>query len=80
MDALIRDFRLAVRSLLRVPLFSAVAVRTLGIGLGTTSLMFTPANAAFLQPQVSQLSSAFLPAPPSPASPAMRQHLSAWCL
>jgi hypothetical protein len=54
--------------------------------------MFTPANAAFLQPrpfprdglariwQVSQLSSAFLPAPPSPASPAMRQHLSAWCL
>jgi putative ABC transport system permease protein len=50
MDALLRDFRLAVRSLLRVPLFSAVAVLTLGIGLGTTSLMFTTANAAFLQP------------------------------
>jgi predicted permease len=50
MDALIRDFRVAVRSLLRVPVFSAVAMLTLGIGLGTTSLMFTTANAAFLQP------------------------------
>ncbi|HJR59958.1 MAG TPA: ABC transporter permease [Vicinamibacterales bacterium] len=45
-----RDFRLAVRSLLRVPVFAAVAVLTLAIGLGTTTLMFTTANAAFLQP------------------------------
>jgi hypothetical protein len=30
--------------------FFAVAILTLGIGLGTTSLMFTTANAAFLQP------------------------------
>jgi predicted permease len=70
MDALARDFRLAVRSLLRVPVFSLVAVLTLAIGLGTSSLMFTTANAAFLQPlpfpsdglariwQVSQRSSA----------------------
>jgi hypothetical protein len=34
----------------RVPVFFAVAILTLGIGLGTTSLMFTTANAAFLQP------------------------------
>ena len=47
---MLRDFRLAVRSLLRVPVFSLVAVLTLAIGLGTTSLMFTTANAAFLQP------------------------------
>lgn len=50
MDAILRDFRLAVRSLSRVPLLSTVAVLTLAIGLGTTSLMFTTANAAFLQP------------------------------
>jgi len=50
MDAWIRDFRLAVRSLLRVPVFAAVSVLTLAIGLGTTTLMFTTANAAFLQP------------------------------
>jgi predicted permease len=50
MDALIRDFRLAVRSLARVPVFSAIAVLTLAIGLGTTTLMFTTANAAFLRP------------------------------
>ena len=50
MDALFRDFRLAVRSLLRVPVFSTIAVLTLAIGLGTTTLMFTTANAAFLAP------------------------------
>jgi len=50
MDAVIRDFRLAVRSLARVPVFSAIAVLTLAIGLGTTTLMFTTANAAFLRP------------------------------
>ena len=50
MDALLRDFRLAVRSLARVPVFSAVAVLTLAIGLGATTLMFTTANAAFLHP------------------------------
>ena len=50
MDAVIRDFHVAVRSLLRVPAFSAVAILTLAVGLGATSLMFTTANAAFLQP------------------------------
>jgi len=50
MDALLRDFRLAVRSLARVPVFSAVTVLTLAIGLGSTTLMFTTANAAFLSP------------------------------
>lgn len=50
MDSLFRDFRLAIRSLLRVPGFTIVAVLTLAVGLGTTTLMFTTANAAFLQP------------------------------
>ena len=50
MDTLLRDFRLAARSLARVPVFSAVAVLTLAVGLGATTLMFTTANAAFLQP------------------------------
>ena len=50
MDTLLRDFRLAVRSLARVPVFSTVAVLTLAVGLGATTLMFTTANAAFLQP------------------------------
>jgi putative ABC transport system permease protein len=50
MDAMLRDIKLAIRALLRVPLFTAVAVITLGAGIGTTTLMFTTANAAFLQP------------------------------
>ena len=50
MYALICDFRFAVRSLLRVPGFTLVAVLTLAAGLGTTTLMFTTANAAFLEP------------------------------
>ena len=44
MDGIVRDFRLAVRSLLRVPGFTIVAVLTLAVGLGTTTLMFTTAQ------------------------------------
>jgi putative ABC transport system permease protein len=50
MDALVREFRLAVRSLRGAPTFALVAILTLGVGIGTTTLMFTTANAAFLQP------------------------------
>lgn len=50
MDSLLREVRLAVRSLRSSPSFALVAILTLGVGIGTTTLMFTTANAAFLQP------------------------------
>jgi putative ABC transport system permease protein len=50
MHTLIREFRLAIRSLRSSPSFALVAILTLGVGIGTTTLMFTTANAAFLQP------------------------------
>ena len=50
MDATFRDFRLAVRALRRAPAFSLVAIATLAIGIGSTALMFTTVDAAFLQP------------------------------
>ncbi len=50
MDSLLRELRLAVRSLRSSPSFALVAILTLGVGIGTTTLMFTTANAAFLQP------------------------------
>lgn len=49
-DAFVRDFRLAVRALLRAPAFSLAAIVTLAIGIGSTALMFTTVDAAFLQP------------------------------
>ena len=50
MDAIIRDFRLAVRALLRAPAFTLAAVATLAVGIGSTALMFTAVDAAFLKP------------------------------
>lgn len=50
MDAYLRDFRLAVRALLRAPAFSLAAIVTLAVGIGSTALMFTTVDAAFLQP------------------------------
>lgn len=50
MDAIIRDFRLAVRALLRAPAFTIAAIATLAVGIGSTALMFTAVDAAFLRP------------------------------
>ena len=41
------DLRYAVRQLARTPLFTAVAVLTLAIGIGLNTTLFTLANFAF---------------------------------
>jgi len=50
MDAILRDFRFAVRALGRAPGFSILAIATLAVGIGSTALMFTTVDAAFLRP------------------------------
>jgi putative ABC transport system permease protein len=49
-ESLVRDVRIALRSLLRTPLFTVIAVLTLALGIGGTATMFTAVNSAFLQP------------------------------
>lgn len=44
------DLRLAVRSLIRQPGFSLVAILTLGLGIGATTAIFTVVDAVILQP------------------------------
>lgn len=48
-EALVRDLRHAVRSLLRNPAFAAVAIVTLGLGIGATTTMFGVVRALLLQ-------------------------------
>lgn len=47
---LILDLRYAVRNLRRRPLFAAVAVISLALGIGATTLVFSAVNAMFLRP------------------------------
>ncbi|HEX6134453.1 MAG TPA: ABC transporter permease [Longimicrobiales bacterium] len=50
MDDLIQDLKVALRRLARDPLFSAVAVLTLGVGIGANSAIFTLVNGVLLRP------------------------------
>lgn len=50
LDALARDLRYALRLLRRSPGFAAVAVLSLGIGIGASTAVYSLAEAAFLRP------------------------------
>lgn len=50
LSELAQDARFAVRQLIAAPLFAAVAVATLGLGIGATTAIFTVVDAVVLRP------------------------------